>query len=100
MARHIHFEVFSRRGSKGGWNLTEVKQVREEAITFAQELMSEGATGVKVVKETYNEDTGEYLSLKIFEDGHNKIKVAPARDDMPPGPRCCSRISCAATRSP
>ena len=88
MARQIHFEVFSRRGSKGGWNLIEVKHDRDEAIGFAQELMSTGATGAKVVKETYNEETGDYLSLKIFEDGHNKMKVAPARDDMPPGPPC------------
>jgi len=88
MAQQVHFEIFSRRGSKGGWNLCEVKETREEAIQFAQELMTQGVTGVKVVKETYNEDTGDYLSLKIFEDGHNKFKVAPAHDDMPPSPPC------------
>ena len=38
---------------------------------------------MKVVKETYNEETGDYLSLKIFEDGHNKVKLAPAQDDVP-----------------
>jgi len=88
MAQQVHFEIFSRRGSKGSWNLVEVKQAREDAIHFAQELMGEGATGAKVVKETYNEETGDYLSLKIFEDGHNKMKVAPAHDDMPPSPPC------------
>jgi len=88
MAREVHFEIFSRRGSKGGWSLVEVKQDRDEAILFAQELMGSGATGVKVMKETYNDDTGDYLSLKIFEDGHNKMKVAPAQDDMPPSPPC------------
>jgi hypothetical protein len=88
MARQIHFEIFSRRGSKGGWNLVEVRETRADAIKFAQELMNDGATGVKVVKETYNDDTGDYLSLKIFEDGHNKVKVAPAQDEFPPSPPC------------
>jgi hypothetical protein len=83
MAQNVHFEIFSRRGSKGGWNLVDVRQGREEAIAFAQELMSESVTGVKVVKETYNEETGDYLSLKIFEDGHNKVKLPPAQDDVP-----------------
>ncbi|HUO97430.1 MAG TPA: hypothetical protein VMU01_02110 [Rhizomicrobium sp.] len=88
MPQQVHFEVFSRRGSKGGWNLVDVRQARDDAIAFAQELMGSGATGVKVHKETYNEDTGDYLSLKIFEDGHNKMKMAPAQDDFSPSPPC------------
>src|SRR5271165_1922567 len=51
---------------------------------MAGDLMaSEKATGVKVVKETYDNDTGDYLSLKIFEDGHTKMKVDPAAEDVP-----------------
>jgi hypothetical protein len=38
---------------------------------------------VKVVKETYNADTGDYLSLKIFEDGHTKLKTDAAAEDVP-----------------
>ncbi|MDE2133016.1 MAG: hypothetical protein KGJ49_00270 [Alphaproteobacteria bacterium] len=84
MAKQIHFEIFSRRGSKGGWNLVEVKVDRDEAIGLARAMMTDdGATGVKVVKETYDDDTGDYLSLKIFEDGHNKVKTKPAQEDMP-----------------
>ena len=53
---------------------------RDSAINMAQELMAgEKATGVKVVKETYNDETGDYLTLKIFEDGHNQMKVAAER---------------------
>jgi hypothetical protein len=56
---------------------------------MAQEMMaSEKATGVKVIKETYDDDTGDYLSLKIFEDGHNKMKTAPAQEDAPPSLPC------------
>src|SRR3569833_3554866 len=85
MARQVHFEVFRRAGAKGGWTLHEVVNDRSRALTMAQEMMtSEKATGVKVIKETYDDDTGDYLSLKIFEDGHNKMKTAPAQEDEPP----------------
>jgi hypothetical protein len=84
MAQSVHYEVFSRLGAKGGWRMLDVRAERDAALAFAQSLMAEEkATGVKVVKETYNEDTGDYLSLKIFEDGHNQMKTAPAQEDVP-----------------
>ncbi|MEY4964734.1 MAG: hypothetical protein RL274_317 [Pseudomonadota bacterium] len=62
----------------------EVTSTRELAITMALELMAaEKATGVKVIKETYNDDTGDYLTLKIFEEGHNQVKVEVAQEDAP-----------------
>jgi hypothetical protein len=61
-----------------------VSSSRDRAIQMAQEMMAgEKATGVKVVKETYNDDTGDYLSLKIFEEGHNQVKVDPKAEDAP-----------------
>jgi hypothetical protein len=84
MGREIHYEVFRRAGARGGWTLHEVASSRELAIAMAQELMaSEKATGVKVVKETYNDDTGDFLTLKIFEEGHNQVKMAQAQEDAP-----------------
>src|SRR4051812_648681 len=84
MGREIHYEIFKRVGARGGWTMHDVRNDREGAITIAQELMAaEKATGVKVVKETYNDDTGDFLTLKIFEDGHNQMKVAPAQEDAP-----------------
>ncbi|HKQ10635.1 MAG TPA: hypothetical protein VJS85_05550 [Rhizomicrobium sp.] len=84
MAREIHYEIFRRVGAKGGWSLHEVVTSRDVALTMAQELMAgEKATGVKVVKETYNDETGDFLTLKIFEEGHNQIKIAPAQEDAP-----------------
>ncbi len=89
MARQVHFEVFRRSGARGGWALHEVLAERDRALTMAREMMQgEKATGVKVVKETYDEDTGDYLSLKIFEDGHNQMKIAPAQEDTPPSLPC------------
>ncbi len=67
----------------------EVVNERTRALTMAQEMMaSEKATGVKVIKETYDDETGDYLSLKIFEDGHNQMKMAPAQEDAPPSSPC------------
>ncbi|HXC56931.1 MAG TPA: hypothetical protein VNU97_16650 [Rhizomicrobium sp.] len=84
MAQSIHYEIFARQGAKGGWKMLDVRTERDSALEFAQKLMAdEKATGVKVVKETYNEDTGDYLTLKIFEDGHNQVKTAPAQEDVP-----------------
>ncbi|MEJ0027714.1 MAG: hypothetical protein WDN01_16945 [Rhizomicrobium sp.] len=84
MAQSIHYEVFSRQGAKGGWKMLDVRTERDAAIQYAQNLMAEEkATGVKVVKETYNDETGDYLTLKIFEDGHNQVKTTPAQEDVP-----------------
>jgi hypothetical protein len=84
MAPEIHYEIFQRVGSKGGWLLHEVLSDRDAAIRLAETIMKEDkATGVKVVKETYHPDSGDYLSLKIFEDGHTKMKVQQAAEDMP-----------------
>src|ERR1700743_3200385 len=83
MSREVHFEVFKRQGAKGGWTMVDVMSKRDAAMTLAENLMTDGATGVKVVKETYNNDTGDYQTLKIFEDGHNKMKVEVAAEDAP-----------------
>lgn len=85
----VHFEVFKRQGARGGWTLHEVVSGRELALEIATGLMvGEQATGVKVVKETYNNETGDYLTLKIFEDGHNQMKVEPAAEDAPSALPC------------
>jgi hypothetical protein len=89
MSRQVHFEVFRRAGARGGWTMHEVVGERDRALAMAKELMaSEKATGVKVVKETYDDDTGDYLSLKIFEDGHTQMKLAPAQEEAPQALPC------------
>jgi hypothetical protein len=80
----IHYEIFTRKGSKGGWTMRDVTPDRAGALRQAEQLMADGlATGVKVVKETYNGDTGDFLTLKIFEDGTTKHKSDPAQEDVP-----------------
>ncbi len=89
MAKEVHFELFKRQGARGGWKLHDCISQRDDAMKLAQEIMDGGeATGVKVVKETYDSDTGDYLTLKIFEDGHNQAKVDPAAEDVPDALPC------------
>jgi hypothetical protein len=89
MAREIHYEIFRRVGARGGWTLHEVASSRDFAIAVARELMtSEKATGVKVVKETYNQETGDFLTLKVFEDGHNQAKAEAADKEAPAALPC------------
>jgi hypothetical protein len=84
VANNIHYEIFRRQGAKGGWALLEVVHDREAALKLAQTLMEQGqASNVKVIKETYNEETGEFLTLKIFEDGDRKVKVQASAEDVP-----------------
>lgn len=79
--KSIHFEIFTRKGTRGGWELHEVLPQRESALKLAEALLAEGkAAGVKVVKETYDSETGDYLTLKIFEDGQ---KTTPSAEDLP-----------------
>ena len=90
MARQVHFEVFRRAGAKGGWTLHEVVAERDRAMNMAKEMMTgeKKAAGVKVVKETYDDETGDYLSLKIFEDGATQMKLAPAQEEVPQATPC------------
>lgn len=96
MPGSIHYEVFLRQGSKGDWSLHDVTDARESALEMAQGLMAEKkATGVKVIKETLNAETGGYLTLKIFEDGKDldaktKAKKKAGKDDIP-APQPCFR---------
>ncbi|MDR3527541.1 MAG: hypothetical protein P4L57_09695 [Rhizomicrobium sp.] len=86
MAQQIHYEIFRRRGASGSWTLVEARDRREDALKFAESLISGDTIAIKVVKETYTEETGDYLSLTVFEHGDNKKKSKAASDDPPPLP--------------
>lgn len=87
MAQNIHYEIFRRRGVGGGWSLVEVRDQREDALKYAQSLITGEAVGIKVVKETYNDATGDYLSLTVFEHGEKKkAKMRAAQEDVETSP--------------
>lgn len=59
-------------------------QPRGGARCRSERLASGQCTGVKIVKETYDDGTGDYASVKIFEDGTCKVKIAKEADDSGP----------------
>ena len=83
--KDIHFEVFRRPDPRGAWTLHDASSVREKALAMAADLLrADKGIGVKVVKESYDSESGDYLSRTIFEDGHSKLKLDPADEDALP----------------
>ncbi len=83
MSIETHYEIFRWLG-KGGWVLHEVVYERDLALKIAQaQRAGSDAPAVKVIKEAYNNETGDYLTLKIFEDGLASVKTEPAAEDVP-----------------
>lgn len=71
----IHYEVFRRVGRGGGWALVEAMPKREDAVDLARAILSDGrAAAVRVVKETFQPATGEYVSLVVLEEGDIAVK--------------------------
>ena len=89
---HVHYEVFRQTGRSGGWSLVEAVEDREVALRRAKELFSEGrAAAVKVVKETLQPSTGDYMSLTIFEEAHANFRQQKKQgaEDEPKNPLPC-----------
>jgi hypothetical protein len=84
MSNDVHFEIFVRRGLKGGWSLLEAwPGERHDAIKHAKaQLGQNGVVAVKVTKETFDEEAGTYGTVSIFEDGAKEKKTA-AKDEAP-----------------
>ncbi len=89
MPHQVHYELFVRRGASPGWSLQEVGDSRAELIKAAEDaITSPYVSGVKVMKETYDEATGDFMSLRIFEEGKAKFKIAKMAEDVPPALPC------------
>lgn len=85
MSKTIHFEIFVRRGQKGGWTLLEAHSgPRADALKRAkEELGQNGTIAVKVTKESFDPETGTFAGVSIFEDGQvekkDKAKQEPPK---------------------
>src|SRR5882672_9106717 len=88
----VHFEVFRQTRRGGGWALVEVMAQREEAVKHAKTLVADGAAAVRVTKETHNPETGDYLSLTIFEHGATEIKKKNAKLDEGASSTPCFKV--------
>jgi predicted XRE-type DNA-binding protein len=57
----------------------EVIAQRDDAVKYAKTLVEEGAAAVRVMKETHQPETGDYMSLSIFEHGATESKKKNAK---------------------
>ncbi|MFT3809986.1 MAG: hypothetical protein QM698_08715 [Micropepsaceae bacterium] len=90
MAQQVHYELFVRRGASPGWSLQEAGENRAEILEAAEATLASGsASAVKVMKETYDEATGDFMSLRILEEGQKlSFKVAKAAEYLPSALPC------------
>ncbi len=69
-SKQTHFEVFLRKEKFGAWTLLGAHYNRTAAINEAKEILKHhGAIGVRVLKETFDEKTGDFRSIRVFQDG-------------------------------
>ena len=86
----IHFEVFRQQGKGTSWSLVEAFNDRAAAIARAKDLLATGqAAAVRVIKETLNVDTGDYMSLTVLEEGEVNTKKKKKGDGDPENPLPC-----------
>jgi len=76
--------------SKGSWNIDRVYDggSKEEALTHARQLYTEPhITGVKVVCETYNEDTNQSSEVVLFDTTREAGKPVEVKKPAPAAPQ-------------
>lgn len=84
MVQKTHYEILAQEREGAGWTLCDAKSDRNGAVKLAETIIAEdGVVGIKIVKQVYDEDNGDYHSRTIFEDGRNKTNIAPAQEDVP-----------------
>ena len=78
--KSTHFEIFVRKEKFGAWTMLGAHYDRTKAIDEAKEVLRQGgARGVRVLKETFDEKTGDFRSLRVFQDGDTE-DPAPSKD--------------------
>jgi hypothetical protein len=78
----VHFEIFRQNQATGTWSLVEALESRDQALERARRMLQDGrATAVRVVKETFDPETGGYISLNLFEDGRVNTKKRNTKID-------------------
>lgn len=84
MAKQIHYEVFVARTGDRSWVLHQTHDERAGAMNAAKyALLQNTFSGARVVKETHNLATGEYLPITVFEEGGpttTKVSVRRSED--------------------
>lgn len=70
MAQEIHYEIFVQPKKSREWKLLEAIPDRNAALKTAKTLTEQGIhSGVKVMKEILNSETGQFDGVSIYEEG-------------------------------
>lgn len=81
-SKSTHFEVFLRKEKFGAWTMLGAHYNRAVAISEAKEILSQGgAVAVRVLKETFDEATGDFQSVRVFQEGDTADP--PTKADAP-----------------
>lgn len=65
-----HFEIFARKGPGAAWIFEGSYSTRDRAVDAAEKILAGGQVrAVRVYHESFNDNTGELVSLKVFEQG-------------------------------
>ncbi len=79
---NIHYEIFIQKKKAKDWTLHEAVDGREKALKKAGQLVKQSTVaGVRVMKETLEPDTGNYLSVAIFQEG-GSTETKRDKDDV------------------
>ncbi|ESQ84747.1 hypothetical protein AEAC466_06740 [Asticcacaulis sp. AC466] len=92
MSHHpVHYELFSRRTPQASWVLEMASETRNLVMEAAEDMLKGGRSAVRVSKEIYDQDSGEFRSLTVFEKGitapPKKLKLAPDTDTICTSPQ-------------
>lgn len=92
MAGQIHYEIFSRKTPQSGWVLQNALEDRDAAIAQARELLNaRRAAAIKVTKEVFSDDTGEFRTYTVLTEGlpetRSKPKVASSAEPICTSPQ-------------
>jgi hypothetical protein len=92
MSHHqVHFELFSRRTPQAAWALEMASETRETVMHNAEEMLKSGRAAVRVTKEVFDQDSGEFSSVTVFEKGIaapvKALKLAPTTDSVCASPQ-------------
>lgn len=88
----VHYEVFSRKTPQSSWTLQMASEERAQAIATAEDMLANRhVAAVKVTKEMFDADSGEFSSLTLLTKGQPEarrtLKLAPETDSVCTGPQ-------------
>ncbi|HWA63436.1 MAG TPA: hypothetical protein VG939_18815 [Caulobacteraceae bacterium] len=87
MSAQVHFELFVRRQPQSPWKLDMASESRQQVMDTAEALLAERrVAAVRVTKETFDEESGEFRSSTLMTKGEiadaKPKKVIENRDPL------------------